>query len=138
MNSLSEPTQVNFTAFELRCRCPDCRQQKPNHCSPDSLARLQRVRNRFFKEFGVGLALSSAYRCENHPEEVKKREKYGQDYKGGQHYQGTAFDVSITWGSHRQRLVQIAMEEGFTGFGYANMFLHLDDGHKTLTSWGYA
>ena len=135
---MGEPRSTNFTVRELRCKCERCKRAMPNHCNPTSLLRLQRVRDRFYDEFGYGLALSSAYRCENHPAEVAKRKKYGQDYKGGQHFKGTAFDISIGWGRARQRLVQIAMEEGFTGFGYANSFLHIDDGHPVLTSWVYS
>ncbi|MBY8279852.1 hypothetical protein KW516_19215 [Vibrio fluvialis] len=133
----NEPKTDNFPVSELRCKCSKCKGEQPNKCNLTSLARLQRVRDRFYAEFGYGLPLSSAYRCLNHPEEQAKVKKYGPTYKGGRHVSGTAFDVKIGWGHPRQRLVQIAMEEGFLGFGYANSFLHIDDGRTELTSWGY-
>lgn len=132
-----EPVEENFKESELRCQCQHCQRQQPNQCNWESLARLQRVRDRFYAEFGTGLSLNSAYRCEKHPAEVAKRKKYGQHYKGGQHFKGHAFDISIGWGHRRMRLVQIAMEEGFKGFGFADTFLHIDDGRDAMTSWGY-
>lgn len=133
----NEPSTNNFTIKELRCKCDMCSGKVPNKCNQNSLDRLQRVRDRFHAEFGVGLTLISAHRCLDHPEEQAKVAKYGESYKGGRHVGGTAFDIKIGWGHQRQRLIEIAMEEGFLGFGYANSFLHLDDGREELTSWGY-
>ncbi|EJL8716147.1 hypothetical protein NM559_004069 [Vibrio alginolyticus] len=135
---MTEPRETSFSHRELRCKCSRCQRKLPNRCKPESLARLQRVRDRFYDEFGKGLVLTSAYRCLNHPSEQAKVAKYGPNYRGGYHVKGTAFDIAIGWGRERQRLIQIAMEEGFTGFGYANSFLHIDDGHPVLTSWGYS
>ncbi|GAL22971.1 hypothetical protein JCM19235_1272 [Vibrio maritimus] len=104
------------------------------------MARLQRVRDRFFAITKRGLSLSSAYRCLKHPDEQAKVKRYGKDYKGGTHVRGTGYDVRIGWGWERQLLIKIAMEEGFLGFGYADSFLHLDDDAKRndkMTSWTY-
>ncbi len=64
------------------------------------------------------LILTSAYRCPEHPEEIKKK-------KGGTHTQGIAVDIRV-FGIEQIRLVKHAYDTGFRGFGIANTFLHID------------
>lgn len=123
----TEPSTPNFPAKELRCKCPRCQGLQPNHCSPDALLKLQAIR----EEFGKPMALTSAYRCENHPEEAKKA-------RPGQHTNGVAFDVLLPWGADRMKLLQLAVKHGAKGFGFANSFIHIDFRDATVaTSWGY-
>ena len=116
----------NFPVEELRCHCPACQGGYPHQIGLDALEALQRVRDRF----GKPMVLTSAYRCRRHPEEARKPQP-------GRHNQGLAFDVLIPWGRDRMRLVKIALEEGFRGFGFANTFLHIDFRPEELTSWPY-
>lgn len=77
------------------------------------------------------MPLNSAYRCPKHPVEARKA-------KPGTHAQGVAFDVSIPWGAERMRLLQLAIEAGAEGFGFADTFLHIDFADRPhSTSWGY-
>lgn len=123
----TEPSSLNFPATELRCKCPRCQGIQPNKCDPEALKQLQAIRI----EFGKVMALSSAYRCENHPEETKKA-------RPGKHTEGVAFDIKIPWGQERMRLLQIALNHGVKGIGFANSFIHLDFRNSDVpTSWGY-
>ena len=128
---------TNFSLRELRCHCDRCKREQPHYLVPAALDALQRVRDKFYQQTGRVIVLSSAYRCYDHPEEVKKREKYGADYKGGRHHKGTAFDIRVGWGRDRQLLITLLTEEGFDAYGYANTFLHADWGRGYFTSWSY-
>lgn len=121
-----EPLSLNFSAKELRCRCPVCKSSVPNKIDPYALAALQRVR----EAVGAPLSLTSAYRCAEHPEERKKKVP-------GRHHSGLAFDIAVPWGQLRGRIIECALIEGFHGFGFANTFLHLDYRSGPTTTWGY-
>jgi zinc D-Ala-D-Ala carboxypeptidase len=119
----------NFSANELRCKC-GCG-MLPRLASVE---RLQRVRDRFMRP----MPLSSAARCSRHNQRVSK------SGPNGPHTTGRAFDVAIS-GVHAVRLLQIALEEGFTGIGVkqtgTGRFLHLDDieggSHPRPNLWSY-
>jgi len=102
----------NFPPAEIACR----------HCGmllahEPSLDALQALRS----HLGVPLRINSAYRCPIHNAMV-----------GGaplsQHKLGRAFDVALTDGLDRGRLVMAARAQGFRGLGYYNTFQHLDTG----------
>ena len=124
---MAEPCTENFPVFELRCKCEICRLEVPNECSTEALTALQRVR----EEFGKPITLTSAYRCENHPKEARKT-------KPGRHNEGIAFDILVPWGSDRMTLLMLAAKHGFSGFGFANSFLHIDYRDTPYASWGYS
>lgn len=115
-----------FKAVELRCKCPKCKQQKPNQVDRNALARLDELRNRVNRP----LALTSAYRCPEHPEEAKKAQ-------AGQHAKGTAFDISVADGAQRMQIVKTAIELGFNGIGIAKSFVHVDTRTSTPVIWTY-
>lgn len=124
-----EATSKNFPANELRCQCVKCNGDVPHKIPQSEVDRLQAVRD----DYGLPMILTSAYRCAEHPIEVKK-------VKPGQHNKA-AFDVAVPWGQSRMRLMKIALHHGFTAFGFAISFLHMDsrpmdDGE--ITSWGYS
>lgn len=121
-----EPSSKNFPVKELRCHCPKCNDGQPNKINPDALAKLQIIRD----SLGEVMVLTSAYRCPNHPAERKKR-------RGGSHTRGVAFDILVPWGEKRMRIVELAMEQGFRGFGFSDEFLHIDMDSPQFRSWGY-
>lgn len=59
------------------------------------------------------------------------------DTVGSQHFFGRAVDISTSGmsNSDKLRLVDLALQVGFTGFGFGNTILHIDTGGRR--SWGY-
>lgn len=103
----------NFTADEFKCsHCG------ANEMKPEFMDRLQQLRNAYNKP----MKITSGYRCPKHPIEAAKP-------KPGAHSTGMAADVGIQ-GSEAHRLLQLALELGFTGVGVqqkgTGRFLHLD------------
>ena len=94
------------------------------------LVRLEQLR----RAFGKPMRLSSAYRCPNYNARISKT---GRD---GPHTTGRAVDVLIS-GEDAYRLVQLALEHGFTGIGIAQRgpherrFIHLDDLEGPTRPW---
>lgn len=121
-----EPSTENFPVEELRCKCAECKGERPNEVNADALRALQAVRTRY----GKPMKLTSAYRCAKHPVEAVKA-------KPGTHHEGIAFDIAVPWGRDRMKLIKLALAEGFQGFGFANGFLHIDYRTDPLTSWDY-
>ena len=119
----------NFTADEFKC----------SHCGANEmksefLDRLQQLRNAYNKP----MKITSGYRCPKHPIEAAKPSP-------GPHSTGMAADVGIQ-GAEAHRLLQLALELGFTGVGVqqkgTGRFLHLDTISNQLDSprptvWSY-
>lgn len=111
-----------FSDNELRCKC-GC--GKLVH-EPKALAKLNALR----QLAGRPLILTSAYRCENHPNEVSKS-------KPGTHNQGIAFDIKTT-PAEQVELIPLALSLGFKGFGLAKTFLHVDCREQDhVSAWHY-
>ena len=98
--------------------------------------------NQIREDFGKPMAISSGYRCENHPAERKKDSP-------GSHSTGWAADVAVQ-GADAQRLIEVALKHGITGLGVnqkgsVGRFIHLDQvppggAHKPFarpTVWSY-
>ena len=122
---MTEPYRKNFPVSDLRCKCPICKGQLPNHCEDWALDKLQAIRD----EYGQPMVITSAFRCREHPSEAKKKFP-------GMHNAGIAFDVAIPWGGARARFIAIAMKHGVMGIGIANSFVHIDF-RPTHMSWTY-
>ena len=103
-----------FTEEELVCR----------HCNEVGIDDefMQKV-DALREKMGFSFPVNSAYRCANHPIEARKASP-------GAHASGRAIDIGV---SHKTayRLVQGALEAGFTGIGISQKgptrFIHLDD-----------
>ncbi|MBF0182499.1 MAG: DUF882 domain-containing protein [Magnetococcales bacterium] len=106
----------HFTDAELRCR----------HCGKMSmnesfLRKLESLR----VAFGKPMKINSAYRCPAHNAAV------GEGKLVGAHTMGCAIDVAVS-GEDVPRLIQLAMQHGFTGFGIKQhgpiegRYVHLD------------
>lgn len=111
----------SFKASELVCK----------HCGKEgvslsALNKLQKLRDLWEKP----MILTSAYRCPEHPEEVKKA-------KGGTHTKGIAFDVKTT-PAEQVQLMSLALSLGFKGFGMGKTFTHLDLREQDhVSAWHY-
>lgn len=111
----------NFSAEELQCTC----------CGSDgvqqwALDKLQTVRN----IVGRPLAITSAYRCSNHPVEARKS-------KAGTHNQGIAFDIYVSSGTERHEIITTGLIVGANGIGVDKNFIHLDFRDTTPVVWTY-
>jgi len=93
----------------------------------DAANKLQALR----ALWGGPLRINSAYRDPVYNERVGGA-------KLSQHKKGRAFDISVRGftAEERARLVRLAAEVGFTGFGGYNTFLHVDNARPRR--WGQA
>lgn len=104
----------NFTPREMACKGTGSLLLIPSF-----MDRLQVVRTRFKRPMNV----NSGYRSPRHDKHVGG---------AGTHPTGRAADIGV-FGTHALELIEIAREEGFTGFGVQQTggierrFLHLDD-----------
>ena len=132
MQSLDWDLYPNFTAGELQCTCGCGRADM----DADFMASLQNLRTMLNRP----LAITSGYRCENHPIEQAKVQA-GKAV--GAHALGKAVDIRTVSGEAVHTLLVAAMPI-FTGIGInrkAN-FIHLDtataaDGKSRPSVWGY-
>jgi hypothetical protein len=90
----------------------------------DAIDKLERMR----ELMGVPLKINSAYRSKKHNAKVEGAE-------GSMHRQGRAFDISNK-GHDPAELYQAAVKAGFTRFGFARTYLHVDTGNPP-TWWEY-
>lgn len=116
----------SFKAVELRCKCPHCNREKSHKVCPESLEKLQELRD----AYGAPLALTSAYRCARHPSEASKA-------KPGQHSAGTAFDIKVIDGAMAFKVMKLAFALGFTGIALGNGFVHVDTRASIPVVWRY-
>ena len=75
------------------------------------------------EKMGFSFPVNSAYRCANHPIEARKASP-------GAHASGRAIDIGVA-GGEAYKLIQGALEAGFTGIGVSQKgttrFIHLDN-----------
>ena len=69
------------------------------------------------------MSITSAYRCDKHPEEIRKQNP-------GAHAQGLAADIQAGGAEHRFLILDAAFDVGMVGIGTANSFIHVDSGHR--------
>lgn len=119
-----------FSDKELACKC-GCGMQ----IAPDFRAKLERLRERF----GKPLVVTSGARCPAH------NAKISSTGMTGPHTTGRATDFATSHGD-ALRLVDLALEQGFTGIGVnqkgTSRFIHVDDlpdapGQPRPTIWSY-
>lgn len=111
-----------FVTKELQCKCG---------CGVSGVdARALSMLNELRKRWGKPMVLTSAYRCANHPVEAKKA-------KPGMHNTGLAFDIRTT-PREQPKLIKLALEVGFKGFGFHKSFLHVDARDQDhISAWYY-
>lgn len=107
----------HFTPREIACRC--CGEVYDNPAAMDALERMRDA---------VGpLTIRSGHRCPSHNEAVGGA-------PASKHLQ-LAFDIALG-GYDRRLLLRAARVAGFTGFGFAVGFLHVDI-RDTPAHWFY-
>lgn len=112
----------NFKESEFNCKhCGGAHKMKEK-----TMLAVQNLR----EMYGKPLVLTSAWRCEDHPNEIRK-------LKPGQHNQGTAVDIKITDGAMAYDLIKLGLHLGATGFAIGNGFVHLDFRTSTPVAWRY-
>ena len=103
----------NFSLAELVCRCAGRFCYGSYWHEPSFLDRLQALRDRI----GKPLIVTSAHRCA----------LWNAAVGGAPHSQHKRIAVDLSLQGHdRRALLQAAQHAGFTGFGLAQTFLHLD------------
>ena len=103
----------NFSLSELVCRCAGRFCERSYWHDPLFLDRLQALRT----AIGKPLRLTSAHRCS----------LWNAAIGGGAHSQHKRMAVDISLNGHdRHQVLSAAKQVGFTGFGLAKSFLHLD------------
>ena len=99
-----------FTREEFACQYTG-----DNEISDDLLLKLDMLRAKCQFPF----VITSGFRSEDHPIERKKE-------KAGTHAQGIAADIRASNGNQRYKIVEQAIQMGFTGVGIARTFIHVD------------
>jgi uncharacterized protein YcbK (DUF882 family) len=103
-----------FTEEELVCR--HCNEVGMND---EFMQKVDALRDKL----GFSFPVNSAYRCKDHPIEARKASP-------GAHASGRAIDIGLR-GEAAYKLVQGALEAGFTGIGVSQKgptrFIHIDD-----------
>lgn len=104
----------------------DCSHTGENKMNPAFLDRLDDLRERC----GFPFVITSGYRSDTHPVEAEKTSP-------GMHSYGIAADIAVKDGIQRRKIVQEAMNRGFTAIGVAQGFVHVDDRIGSPVMWGY-
>lgn len=112
-----------FKKSEFSCPCGECGRTWMDR---DFVGRLDSVR----EVLGFPIKINSGYRCE------KYNEKIGGS-PNSQHIKGLAVDIHIVNGQHRYKLLKEVFEMNFSGIGFGDTFLHIDDRVGTQTTWTY-
>ncbi len=123
-----------FKPNELKCKCGRCGSTGAE-MSIEFMRKIDALRERL----GFPFAITSAYRCPKHNNNVSLTGLYGP------HTTGHAIDIAVSHGK-AYALIKAAIEAGFTGIGVnqkgAARFIHLDDLEASDTAiratvWSY-
>lgn len=115
-----------FSESELACKCGEC-ETKMDSVFMRNLIELR-------EHCGFPFVITSAYRCENHNEDVG-------GYPSSYHTQGRAVDIHV-YGDDASKLLSLARRYGFKGVGvsakgdFSGRFIHLDN-REDGAVWSY-
>lgn len=110
----------HFRPAELVCECSHsktCDGAGSLLFHEETLDRLEKLR----LKYAAPMVITSGYRSPEHNDRVSNTGRTGP------HTTGRAVDVKVVGGAARFRLIELAIEFGFTGIGVAKSFVHLDD-----------
>jgi len=106
----------------------DCQASGTNNMEQEFIEKLDELR----AWCGFPFVITSGYRHPTlHPIEKKKDVP-------GTHAQGIAADIKITNAADRLKVVQAALQLGFTGIGVSSNFIHVDTRGTTPVMWTYS
>ena len=105
----------------------NCTHTNKNEMDDEFLEKLDKLR----ELCGFPFKITSGYRDETHPNEVKKEVP-------GTHNQGIAADIAVSNGTERMTIVKMAVVLKFNGIGVAKTFVHVDTRTTTPVLWTYA
>jgi uncharacterized protein YcbK (DUF882 family) len=105
----------------------DCSETGENDMDDEFLHKLDDLR----ELLGFPFVVTSGFRSVKHSKEIVKEAP-------GWHTRGKAADIRVSSGMARFRLVQAAIEHGFTGIGVAKTFIHLDTRDTPSVMWTYS
>lgn len=111
MGDLSE----HFSKSEFQCSCGCGFGTNPGDVSPELLNLLEMMR----EEINRPIRLTSGCRCEYYNHAVG-------GVSNSAHTRGTACDIAVQGGSHRRKLVDVAVMFFASGIGVARSFIHVD------------
>jgi len=108
----------------------NCQETGENEMSEEFIHKLDKLR----EACGFPFIITSGYRSKSHSIEKRKA-------KAGTHAQGIASDIRARNGNERYKIVEQAINLGFTGIGIANGFIHVDtrvlSDNKEPVMWCY-
>jgi len=110
----------NFSKSEF-----DCKHSGKNEMDHEFMQLLQELR----EELNFPLVITSGYRDKTHPVEARKT------HSNGEHTQGRCCDVKCINSATRYKIIETALNLGFTRIGIAKTFLHLGLGGKGLPNY---
>jgi len=108
----------------------NCQETGENQMKPIFIHKLDTLR----EACGFPFIVTSGFRSPTHSIEKRKE-------KAGTHAQGIAADIKVSNGTQMYKIVQKAIELGFTGIGVHRSFVHVDirelgdDRHPVM--WAY-
>ena len=102
-----------FTYFDLEDF--DCQETGDNEMDVEFIHQLDQLR----EACGFPFIITSGFRSKDHSIEKRKE-------KAGTHAQGIAADIKVSNGNQRYKIVEQAIQMGFTGIGIARTFIHVD------------
>ena len=108
----------------------DCQETGENGMDTEFIHKLDHLR----ESCGFPFIITSGFRSKDHSIEKRKE-------KAGTHAQGIAADIQVSDGNKRYKIVEQAIQMGFTGVGIARTFVHVDSrvvgAGKAPVMWSY-
>ena len=108
----------------------DCQETGDNEMDAEFIHKLDQLR----EACGFPFIITSGFRSKDHSIEKRKE-------KAGTHAQGIAADIKVSTGNQRYKIVEQAIQMGFTGVGIARTFIHVDSrivgADKAPVMWCY-
>lgn len=103
-----------------------CKETGENKIDHEFVAALDELRERCNFPF----VITSGYRSPKHSVEAAKE-------RPGRHSEGIAADIQVSYGVQRHKVVEHAIDLGFTGIGVAKTFVHVDQREGQHVLWTY-
>jgi len=129
VNGVEGPQDANESTTSTFERVSDPRLNFLPHTDSRIQPELRNILIRLARSWGQTLNITSAYRSPIHNKNVGGKDR-------SEHKNGKAVDIVMDGysTSDRARFIELAINEGITGIGVYNTFIHIDIGSKR--AWG--